>query len=83
VEKELAVAEGVVVEDIGRLVGADVALDEEDLAVFDLGVALLQADPAVPDGFDLAALKGQAGLELFQDFIIMGYVLVNSDGPGG
>src|SRR5512137_198448 len=71
VEQELALAERVMVEDVGRFVGADMALDQEHLARADLGVALLERDPAGPDRFHLAPDEGQAGFEGLEDDVIV------------
>ena len=60
VEKKLFLPKGIVVENIGLFVRADVHMDKENLAVPDFGVAVLQADPALPDGFHLAAQQGDA-----------------------
>ncbi len=78
-EQELAVPQGIMVEDVGRLVRADVALDEKNLAAPDLGVALLEADAAGPDRFHLAPDEGHSGLEGFEDDVVVGDGLVDRD----
>jgi hypothetical protein len=83
VEEHLSLAERVVVEDVRRFVGADVAFDEEDLPVLYFGKALLQADPSFADGLDLAAPEGQARLQGFQYLEVMGDVFIDGHGLHG
>src|SRR5512138_3725955 len=83
VKEQPAVAERVVVEDIGRLVRADVAFDQEYLAVLHLGIAFLEADLPGPHRLDLAPDEGQAGLEGLEDDIVVRDRLVDGDGLHG
>lgn len=48
-EEELALAERLVVEPVGGLVGTDVGLEEKDFSVAGLCIAVLQADPSLSD----------------------------------
>ena len=53
VEEELAVTERVVVEDVAVIVLVDVDVHQPQLAVVELGVAVLELDPAGTDRLDL------------------------------
>ena len=77
--QELAVAKGVVVEDVPLLVRADVHADEEELAVLDRGVRIAQVDPAGAEGLHLGPGKGDAGLQRLLDVVVVVGLLVLSD----
>lgn len=56
-------AKRVLVEDIALLIGRDVHLPDEKLAILDLTPSFLQAERAEADGFDLGPGEFDAGLE--------------------
>ena len=74
--EEPARAKRVFVEDIALLVGCDVHLPDEQLAVLDLTPCFLQTERAEADGFDLGSGEFDAGLEFFIDEIFMERFLV-------
>ena len=74
--QEPARAQRVFVEDVALLIGRDVHLADEKLAVFDLAPCLLEAEVSQTDGFDLGAGKLNAGFKFFFDEIFVVRLLV-------
>jgi hypothetical protein len=53
------------------LVGADVGIEQPDLAVFDQAVRILEVGVASADRFHLSSGKNQSALKFFQQEIVM------------
>ena len=66
VNQELAGAQGGMIGVIAMVVGADVAVEEPEFAVFDQAVGVLKIGLARADGFDLGSGERDSGLEFFQ-----------------
>src|SRR5581483_7092823 len=71
VQEELAVARRGVVRDVALLVRGDVGPDEPGLAVADVGVRLVQSDPAVAEGLDLRSRQLKPGLETLEQLVVV------------
>ena len=69
--KEAAIPQGLAVEDIAVLVGADVNADGVELTVYHLAVGVLEVDPATADALDLGAVELDPGLVFFVDEVVM------------
>ena len=70
-QQQLAPAQRLVVETVGVGVGADVGVDQENLAAVYAGIAVLQVHPSLAAGLDLAALQLDAGLIGIEDFVLV------------
>jgi len=67
------------IEDIAVLIGADVDAADEELAILDRTVGVLQIDVAAADGFDLGPGQLDAGLEALQNKVFMKGLAVSAD----
>ena len=72
----------VLVEDVAVVVGRDVHALDQQFAVLNVHPAVLQVDPASPQAFDLGALELNAGLQRFQNEILVARFAVGGDGFG-
>ena len=72
----------VLVEDVAVVVGRDVHALDQQFAVLNVHPAVLQVDPAGTQAFDLGALELNAGLQRFQNEILMARFAVGGDGFG-
>src|SRR3954454_18138995 len=79
VQQELAVAGGELALLPGVGVGRDVRTYQEDLAVPDARVALLEVGPALPDGLYLRSRQLDAGLVGFLDVEVVQCLLVTRE----
>ena len=79
VEEELTGTEGVVVEDAGGLIGADVEVVEEDLHVLDSGEAIAEVTLAEAEGLDFRSEESDARLDLFKDDVVPQRLAVGYD----
>src|SRR3970040_487354 len=70
VQQQAAGTAGIVIHAGRRLVWGDVGVDQPGLPAFDSDVGLLQADLARSHRFDLRALQGQPGLEMFTEEVV-------------
>src|SRR5690348_1147181 len=68
----------------GVFVAADVAVEEEGLAIANQAVAILELRLAGAQGFDLAAEQGHSGFEALENLVVMARlaVLGNDFFPG-
>src|SRR6266852_8751973 len=71
VHQQLAGAQRSVVEDVAVLVGADVAVEQPEFAVFDEPIGIFKVSAASPDRFDLGSRQGNTRLKFFQQEVIV------------
>ena len=71
VHQELARAQRIVIEDIPLLIRADMHMLDENLAILDDSIAVLEIGLAGPQGFDLCPLQSQPCLKGLMDEKIM------------
>ena len=69
--QQLASAQRRVIEDVAVLVGADVGVQQPQLAIFDQAVSIFEIGAAGADSFHLGAGEHHAGFVFFQQKIIM------------
>jgi len=69
--KEFPCTQGVMIHDIAVTVGADVAVKEHGLKVFNQDVTVLEVCPAFPQGLDLGAEERHACFNGLLDRIVM------------
>jgi len=69
----------IVIQSVRLGVGADMRIDEEDLAPFDIAVAIPQVDLSLPQGLDLRPEQGDARLKGLLDKVMIKclFVLTN------
>ena len=80
VEQQFALPQRLMVETVGRRIGADVAAYQKHLSVTDLGVAFLEADPPLPDRLDFTPLQGDSRFETLQELVIeIGFFIFGDD----
>jgi hypothetical protein len=61
----------IVIQSVGLGIRADMSIDQEDLASFDIAVTIPQVDPSLPQGFNLRTKQGDPGLVRFFDKVVM------------
>src|SRR5581483_2109848 len=79
VDQELAGAQRVVVVDVAVLVGADVSVQQPELAVFDQAIGVFEVDTAAADRLDLGAGEYDAGLDLLGEGRVVRRSAVDGD----
>ena len=77
--QELAVAQGLAVENIAMLVGADVDADGVQLAVLDVAVGVLEIDATAADALDLSAVELDACFVLLVYEVVVPCLLILGD----
>ena len=77
--EQAALPQGLTVEDVPMLVGADVDADGEQFTVFDMAVGILEVDPPRTDALDFGAAEFDPGFVLFIDKIVVVGFLVLGD----
>ena len=60
-----------VIEDVSVLIGADVAIQQPEFAVFDQAVGVLEVAAASPYRFDLGPGQSNPRLKFFQQEVVM------------
>ena len=66
VDQQLAGAQRSVVEDVAVVIGADVAVEQPEFAIFKQAIGVFEVGLAGADRFDLGAGQGDAGFKFFQ-----------------
>lgn len=60
-----------VIQSVGLGIRADMSIDKEDLALFDIPVAIPQVYLSLPKGFDLGPEQGDPGLDRLFDKVVV------------
>ena len=71
VKEEFPRPQRIVIQSVGLRIRADMSIDKEDLAPFDIAVAIPQVDLSLPQGFDLRPKQGDPGLVRLFDKVVM------------
>src|SRR5450759_275347 len=74
-------AEGGMIRVVAVVIGADVAVEEPEFAVFEQPVGVLEIGRAGTDGFHLGSGENDSGLEFFEQEIVVTRVPVYSGIP--
>ena len=81
VEQEFPRPQRVVVQSVGLGVGADVSIHKEDLALFDVPIAIPQVHLSLPKGLDLGPEQGDPGLDRLFDKVVIKSLSVLANHP--
>lgn len=77
VHQEFPAAQRIVVEDIALIIGADMQVLDEKLAVLDARITVLEVGPSGAQGLDFRSLKGKASLKRFvYEVIVTGLAIL-------
>jgi len=71
VKEEFSCPQWIVIQSVSLGIRADVRIDEEDLAPFDITVTVPQAHLPLAQGFDLGPKEGDSGLVSLFDKVVM------------
>jgi len=71
VKQEFPRPQRLVIQSVGLGIRADMSIDKEDLALFDIPVAIPQVHLSLPKGFDLGPEQGDPGLDRLFDKVVM------------
>ena len=71
VNQKFAGAEGGMIGRVAVVIGADVAVEEPEFAVFDKAVGVLEIGGAGADGLHFGSGENDAGLEFFEQEVVM------------
>ena len=71
VKEEFPCPQWIVIQSVGLRIRADMSIDKEDLALFDIAVAIPQVDLSLPQGFDLRPKQGDPCLVRLFDKVVM------------
>src|SRR4030043_904271 len=71
VKEKFPFPQWIVIQSVCLGIRADMNIDKEDLAPFDIAVAIPQVDLSLPQGFDLRPKQGNPGLVRLFDKVVM------------
>jgi hypothetical protein len=71
VKQEFPCPQRVVIQSVGLGIKTDMSIDKEDLALFDIPVAIPQVHLSLSKGFDLGPEQGDPGLDRLFDKVVM------------
>jgi len=79
VKQEFPRPQRIVIQPVRLRIGTDMSIHEEDLALFDIPVAIPQVDLSLSKGLDLGPEQGDPGLDRLLDKVVMKRLSVLTD----